>query len=396
MDRIKRFVNTPSLRKSIIGYITVFALLAAGLSIATGAACYRVSERIRNAYPVTWEKYYLTNPDGERLGEGAYISTEPLAMSEKDERLTALLDLVPMFAAPVYSAAAILAAAGLFYRNRLKKPLHELELASEKISDKNLEFHIGYDSGDELGRLCRSFEAMRSALADNFSEMWRQVEERKRLNAAFAHDLRTPLTVLKGYGELLQSNGDADVAQTAATMAKHISRLEKYADSMGRLQRLEEVEPQCRNMDAAALAEALYETAALMAARHEKEVIFNNHIKSATVAADMEFVMQVYENLISNAVRYAAAKIEICASAADGRLAISVSDDGPGFSGESIKNAAEPYFTDAADRAEHFGVGLYICRLLCERHGGELLLKNKSVGCAVTAIFQSRGAEGNS
>ena len=63
-----------------------------------------------------------------------------------------------------------------------------------------------------------SFEIMRTALVNNFSEMWKQVEERKALNAAFAHDLRTPLTVLKGYNEMLQVDADERTRKIAATM----------------------------------------------------------------------------------------------------------------------------------------------------------------------------------
>ena len=59
---------------------------------------------------------------------------------------------------------------------------------------------------------------MRSTLESNFSEMWRQMEERKQLNAAFAHDLRTPLTVLKGYDEMLQSSSDSITRDIAETM----------------------------------------------------------------------------------------------------------------------------------------------------------------------------------
>lgn len=54
-----------------------------------------------------------------------------------------------------------------------------------------------------MGALCASFEEMRRALWENNRVMWRQMEERKRLNAAFAHDLRTPLTVLRGYAGML-------------------------------------------------------------------------------------------------------------------------------------------------------------------------------------------------
>lgn len=74
-----------------------------------------------------------------------------------------------------------------------------------KIAENNLDFKIIYDKEDELGKLCVSFEKMRQALQESNEEMWRQMEERKRLNAAFAHDLRTPLTVLKGQSELLRN-----------------------------------------------------------------------------------------------------------------------------------------------------------------------------------------------
>ena len=115
--------------------------------------------------------------------------------------------------------------------------------ASEKISNNDLDFSIEYDSKDELGQLCTSFEIMRTALANNFTEMWRQVEERKQLNAAFAHDLRTPLTVLKGYNEMLQASDNPQTRETAVTMGKHILRMETYVSSMSNLRRLEDTQP---------------------------------------------------------------------------------------------------------------------------------------------------------
>lgn len=148
-------------------------------------------------------------------------------MSEKDQRLLSICEVAPIIATPIYSALCIITATLLFYRNKLKKPLTELKAASEMISNNNLNFSIKYDSKDELGELCSSFETMRFTLANNFSEMWRQMEERKQLNAAFAHDLRTPLTVLKGYNEILQSNHDPITKSTAVTMGKHIFRLER-------------------------------------------------------------------------------------------------------------------------------------------------------------------------
>lgn len=140
-----------SLRRSIIFYIIAFVLIAMILSAGTSFVCDRLSNHIRAAYPETREKYYLTNVDGERLGEGTYISKQEIPYSEMDKKILGLLDVFPMLVTPIYSAICVFAAAFLFYRNKLKNPINELEWAAEKISNSNLDFKIQYESDDELG-----------------------------------------------------------------------------------------------------------------------------------------------------------------------------------------------------------------------------------------------------
>lgn len=377
-----------SLRRSIILYIIIFVLAAMVLSGTTSFACDRLAKRIRNAYPETREKYYLTNMDGERLGEGAYISKQDISYSEGDEKVLELLEILPMLMTPVYSAVCVFAAAFLFYRNKLKNPINELETAAEKISNSDLDFKIQYESDDELGQLCRAFEVMRSALAQNFSEMWRQVEERKRLNGAFAHDLRTPLTVLKGYGEMLETNEDSQVANMAAAISNQISRLERYTESMSRIHRLEESRPECRPVDVHRLASDFEEMVSIVAGEKSLRICFENHLADKFLEVDLEFVEQVYQNLISNGVRYAESMITVRMFEEGKLFCMSVADDGPGFSAKSLKRAAEPYFTEAVSREKNFGLGLYISRILCENHGGYLTIENAEAGGRVTARFQ--------
>lgn len=174
MDKIKKMWCNLSLRKSIILYISAFVILAILLSAGTATLCNNATKTIESKYPPTGEKYYLTNENGERLGDGNYIGVAPVAMSEKDQRLLSICEVAPIIATPIYSALCIITATLLFYRNKLKKPLTELKAASEMISNNNLDFSIKYDSKDELGELCSSFETMRFTLANNFSEMWRQ------------------------------------------------------------------------------------------------------------------------------------------------------------------------------------------------------------------------------
>lgn len=378
-----------SLRKSLVLYVAAFVVLAALLSIATFSVCGSAAEAIRASYPPSGEKYYLTNEQGEQLGDGTYIGTEPVLMSKEDERAIALLDKIPIVAAPVYSACCIIAAALLFYRNRLKKPLAELRAASEKIANNDLDFCIGYSSEDELGQLCASFEIMRTTLADNFSKMWRQVEERKSLNAAFAHDLRTPLTVLKGYNEMLQASDSPETRKIAATMEKHIARMENYVSSMSNLRRMEDTLPAYNPIDLRPFAASLCESAKIVCAKNDKQLLVQSDIPDLQLSLDSTFVSQVCNNLISNAVRYAQAAVTISLALRDGGLLLSVADDGKGFDKSGLQKATNPYYTEESNHSEHFGLGLYICRLLCERHNGYLKVENTQGGGKVSAYFKA-------
>jgi len=390
MGKIERPGRNLSLRKSLVFYIIVFAVLALILSVMTFSICGYVTDKIRSSYPLSGEKYYLTNEQGEQLGDGAFIGDMTVPMSKQDELVIALLELLPVIAAPVYSALCIMAASLLFYRNKLKIPLTELRTASEKISNNDLDFSIEYDSKDELGQLCTSFEIMRTTLAGNFSEMWRQVEERGRLNAAFAHDLRTPLTVLKGYNEMLQTSEHTQTKEIAVTMGKHISRMETYLNSMSKLHRIEDTQPECKPVLLQPFLSSLYESAKIVCAQNEKGLRLQNEMSVSQLSLDSSFISQVCNNLISNAVRYARTTVTLSFALQDNIFLLSVSDDGKGFDKNSLHKVTAPYFTEETDHSEHFGLGLYICKLLCEHHGGCLKIDNISNGAKVSAFFKSQ------
>lgn len=125
------------------------------------------------------------------------------------------LAMTAMF--PLWFIGGAVACAGLFYRNKLRRPLALLTQAAQRIAREDLDFSIAYDRRDEMGALCGAFEAMRLSLSQNNARMWRAMEERKKVNGAFAHDIRTPLTVIKGYAQLLDK-------QLAAQAAPEVTR----------------------------------------------------------------------------------------------------------------------------------------------------------------------------
>lgn len=390
MGKVTGFIQNMSLRKTIVFYITLFALIAIGLSALTSFTCNVVKDRIYSSYPSTGERYYLTNEAGERLGQGVGISTygSPDLISKRDSHRLKLLEIIPMAAIPLYSALSVLAAAILFYSRKLKAPLALLSEASRKISQNDLDFSLHCENQDELGRLCGSFEIMRAALAQNYSDLFRQMEERKRLNTAFAHDLRTPLTVLKGYAEILLEHEDPKVTETAAVMSRHLLRLERYADSMSSIRRLEDRKAACCLNSLADFTMSLRSSAVFLCSSHNMKLTFESKTESDRLSFDPEMISQIYENLLSNAARFAQNRISVLIIEADGGLYINVADDGPGFSHNSLKCADSPFYTETPD-GNHFGLGLYICKILLRHHGGFLRLGNTGTGALVTAFCKT-------
>ena len=390
MGQIKSYFKNMSLRKSLVLYVAFFTLLALLLSNFTTDLCNRGVEKIYSNYPSNGERYYLTTESGERLGDGVIIGDNAITLTPKDARLISILGILPVVVIPIYSALCLLAAVTLFYRIKLKRPLSDLMSASTKIAENDLNFTIDYQSKDEFGQLCSSFEIMRSTLTSNLSEVWRQIEDRKRLNAAFAHDLRTPLTVLKGYGEMLQNSQDLTTRETAATMEKHISRMERYIDNMSSLHRLEDMQPDFHEVSLDTLLDAMRDRADICCKTYGKSFAFLDNCTSYVLVIDRSCILRVCSNLIENAARYATTKITLVVKEQDKGLLLAVADDGPGFSKSGLYNASAPYYKEDKQDEDHYGLGLYICRVLCERHGGYLKIENTQVGAKVTAYFESR------
>ena len=99
--------------------------------------------------------------------------------------------------------------------------------------------------------------------------------------------------------------------------------------------------------------------------------------------------LTVAENLIANTVRFSRSKLELTLETDSGFLTLTAADDGPGFPQELIQNGPKPFGKRDGDAA-HFGMGLYTCKLLCQKHGGDLRLQN-GPGAVVLASFKFQG-----
>ncbi len=396
-------------------------LLASLLSVGAFIGC------------IECRRFLPNNSSFMDFGQTQAIMIDQSEPSAGTEVLFLLLGILQIALPILIFTAAILITSMLFYRVKLKEPLEILNSGAAHIMENDLDFAIPAPPGqDELGQLCSAFEKMRETLLANNQMLWRQAEERKQLNAAFAHDLRNPVTVLKGTSKLLRK-GIHDES-TIRRLEHYTLRIEQYIESMSSIQRLEQMPVRKKKVPCDLLYGELVDTARLLApglscrvtvpgiaaaqravepgetssaaigpgetssAAIESVGIESQEMMSAEL--DHGLFMIVAENLIANGARFAKCELEVTVEKKDPYILLSVADDGPGFPDELIQNGPKPFGLARepakgsaspglpAENVSHFGMGLYSCQTICLKHGGKLKLENvKGHGAKATAYF---------
>lgn len=382
--------------RSIPVWFTLFLTVAIALAVAGIGTHFTVkvsggkADEIQSRYVTAT---YTGTADGVQYSYDFDFHYEDY--TDHDMRLYHITRFIETYAAFFWYSVCIILAGLFFYVTKMKRPLNILHKASERISENELDFSVEYPGTDEMAQLCRSFEEMRCALEENNKRMLRMIDERKQLNDAYTHDLRTPIAVLKGYTDMLAKYlptgklSEGEIIDTVHTMSSHVERLEQFVDSMNAVQKLEDIEIKKEIVPTDEFLSHLRETADFLCQSSNLIFKFESSATSDTLFLDTAVVTQVYENLLSNAIRFAKSTAIIQCGTDGNTFFVSVTDDGKGFSDKDLLKASRPYYSGQAEKSEfHFGLGLHICRTLCEKHGGTLRLENvPQLGARVTANF---------
>lgn len=294
---------------------------------------------------------------------------------------------------PLWIILCMVTASVIFYKREMESGLAVLMKSSKKIANNELDFEIPKTRQNEIGLVCDSFEKMRKSLLKTSTENIRMTEEARRLNAVFSHDIRTPITVMKGYVDLLEQYVPEGIVskekelEILGLMHNQVDRLESYAQSMSSVQKLEDLVPKVSRESAAQILEEIQNSCRLI--DHRVNVFIQNDVPTRTeIMIDKELVFEVVENIVSNASRYAKDKIQININCGMKYLEIAVLDDGEGFSEKILSKVGNPFLReDKAEDKHHFGLGIYISKLLCEKCGGTLFIENRN-GAYVKVTFQ--------
>jgi signal transduction histidine kinase len=393
------WIKNMSLKKSFFATIMVFLIAAIVLSVLFSGLCNALIDHF-NLYvsvpaPVSSiDSLGVNDPYNSAIvitGDGATKTT--YQYTYKVEPGYSILSSLQIAMPIVFVIAALICADIIFYRLKLKRPIAILRDSAERIQKQDLDFEITGYASDELGELCSAFEIMRKTLLSNNRELWRQAEERKRLNAAFSHDLRNPVTVLKGSAKLLQKdveNGRLNAEngkEPVELICQYAGRIENYVEIMTNAQKLEELECKRLIYSREDIQSALQNSLTILSEASGKEIRITYSGTAEKVSIDKQFVYNTAENLVSNALRYAKNKVIVEIAYQENQIILTVDDDGNGFPVSILKKGITPFSHNKTSDNEHFGMGLYICKLLCEKHGGNLAIENTEHGARATAVF---------
>ena len=379
-----------SIKKAFCLIVIVTAIAVILLSAASVRICSNVRDQILLPHAYIFQpsvvqpkgngKFTLEASDGPANGEISEFTDQEVILFKTAQTLIVLLPVL-------FSFAGIACASSVFYRIKLKEPLDALKQGIVHIADNDLSFPISYQKQDELGQLCGAFEKMRQELLNNNRRMWALVDERKKINASISHDLRTPITVIKGYSEYLDRNIGKDVftndgmREIAGYIHEAASRLEDYANSVHEVQALEDMSLDYKEISLTELMKEMQTQLSVQSEQHQTKINISGQLPEQTVSLAPAAVFRIVENTVSNALRYCKSKIDVDFSYSHPFLTITVTDDGKGFSAQDRAEAVD-YFYKGKKEKEHFGIGLTICKILAEKHGGTIFLDNMPGGGA--------------
>ena len=383
-------VKTKSLKSSMTVMFLITICIIAMLSALTIFAANKLQQELL-------KKQYLmiSSPDfkiDENTGNYVFdidkntITWQPFSTGDA---VAYYGSYVAMIGLPVlFITIGIGVAATIYYQKKLKIPIAQLQNGVEKIQEDNLDFHVEYNEDDELGELCCSMEKMRSELWQKQKALWESLEQRKLLNASVAHDIRTPITVLKGYLDYLEKMIPQDkltedmILDTVSSMQGAVNRLEQYVDCVRDVEKIENIEIKKQPVNVQMLLNEIQSNVRQLEVN--KEILISGNMAMAEARLDKGVFFRILENLLQNALRYAEKQVRISISQKKDFLILTVEDDGKGFGEKDLERATTVFYSRDKE-GQHFGIGLSICGILCEKHGGRLDVSNNKNGACVTA-----------
>lgn len=264
------------------------------------------------------------------------------------------------------------------------QPLGKMQLAAKNIKEGNLDFELKPTSDDELGQLCRDLEDMRKRLKDNAEEKIKYDKENKELISNISHDLKTPVTTIKGYAEGIMDG----VADTPEKMERYIRTIYNKATEMNTLINeltlytkidTNRIPYNFNTLSVNAYFDDCAEDLAVeMESRNVEFGYFNYVADNVKIIADAEQIKRVVHNIVNNSLKYMdkpKGKINLRVKDVGDFVQVELEDNGKGIAAKDLPNIFDRFYrTDASRNSSKggSGIGLSIVKKIIEDHGGKI------------------------
>jgi signal transduction histidine kinase len=297
--------------------------------------------------------------------------------------------VVQMLVSGVFMLVFISAALTMWVYRSVVQPVSKLQEAVRKIRDGDLDFTMDVEDDDEIGQLCQDFEEMRMRLKENAEGKIQDDLESKELISNISHDLKTPITAIKGYVEGIMDG----VASSPEKLDKYIRTIYNKANDMDRL--IDELTFYSK-IDTNKIPYAFSkinvggyfrdcaeEVGLDMESRGIEFGYFNYVSDDVTVIADAEQMKRVINNIIGNSVKYMDKDrgiLNIRIKDVGDFVQVEIEDNGRGIAPKDLPNIFDRFYrTDSSRNSSQggSGIGLSIVRKIIEDHGGRIWATSK-------------------
>ena len=286
--------------------------------------------------------------------------------------------------------AVVLAAAALvtaLLARQMTRPLQILQAASAEIAGGDYDRRTALHTGDELENVSQSFDKMADAVQEKIADLQEDVQRREDFMGAFAHELKTPMTSIIGYADMLRTLqiDPAEQHEAAGAIYHESRRLEALSYKLLSLLSLSDERLELAPVDLADLWPRLR-----MAC---PQVPLLTPQGGAVVHGDADLLLDLLCNLVQNAAKASPAGMPVTVLLADAgdTVALTVQDHGCGIPADKLARVTEPFYMVDKSRARKqggSGMGLALCQRIAAVHGGTLQISSQvGVGTAVTVTL---------
>ncbi|MFE3577311.1 sensor histidine kinase [Lysinibacillus sp. NPDC059133] len=293
-----------------------------------------------------------------------------------------LLDIL-LFIIGVITLPTVLA---IHFGRNLKKKMFGLQEAIEKIQNQNLDFTINTSGIREIDEISISLEHMREALNSSLKQQWESEQARREQISAHAHDLKTPLTIIRGNAELLQDTVQDEIQKEYNNyILKNTLEIEKFTNELIDLSKMgKNIAREKTNVKTDVFMTEVEDQLRALSLEKKLQVDVQKEILPALIFIDEEQFYRAMLNVIANAVEHTPenGKVTLTVKGAADDIQFTVIDSGCGFSPKDLNEATKQFYRGDPSRnaGNHHGMGLYIAQSIVQSHGGALLIDNDLSG----------------